>query len=167
MRTRPEVRSFDYVNHPYERVRDALEQDALAIFRSATNAAAARARDVASELRVNLGAVEVTAEIDIAVHEIEELAQAPGANRGTRIRLSWQGAERPGLFPLMNAELSVYPLTSTETQLDFEGRYEPPLGALGRALDAIVGHRLAEATTHRFVSDVARYLRETLRTEPA
>ena len=28
-----EIHSFDYVNHPYEQVRDALRNDALAVFR--------------------------------------------------------------------------------------------------------------------------------------
>jgi hypothetical protein len=62
----------------------------------------------------------------------------------------------------MRAELAVYPLTSTETQLDFQGVYEPPLGALGKAVNAVVGHRIAEASVHRFVSNVAQYLRQTL-----
>ena len=31
-----EIRSYDYVNCPYERVRDALRQDALTLFQSAT-----------------------------------------------------------------------------------------------------------------------------------
>lgn len=68
----------------------------------------------------------------------------------------------PSLFPFMKAELSIYPLTATETQLDFLGVYEPPLGALGKALNAIVGHRIAEASVHRFVSDVAGYLRQSI-----
>ena len=72
----------------------------------------------------------------------------------------WNG--RPRLFPLMKAELSIYPLTSTETQLDFSGVYEPPFGAVGKRMNAIVGHRIAEASVHRFVSDVAGYLRQTL-----
>jgi hypothetical protein len=60
----------------------------------------------------------------------------------------------------MKAELSVYPLTATETQLDFVGRYEPPLGIVGGALDATVGHRIAQASVHRLITDVAKYLRE-------
>jgi len=68
----------------------------------------------------------------------------------------------PRLFPLMKAELSIYPLTTTETQLDFLGHYEPPLGALGKAMNAVAGHRIAEASVHRFVSDVAGYLRKAL-----
>jgi hypothetical protein len=62
----------------------------------------------------------------------------------------------------MKAEFSIYSLTATETQLDFSGIYEPPLGALGSAMDIIVGHRVAEASVHRFVADVAAYLRTTL-----
>ena len=43
----------------------------------------------------------------------------------------------------MKADLSIYPLTATETQLHFKGLYEPPLGPLGKALNAMVGHRIA------------------------
>jgi hypothetical protein len=62
----------------------------------------------------------------------------------------------------MKGELSIYPLTATETQLDFSGRYKPPFGAAGKAMNAIVGHRIAEVSVHRFVNDVAGYLRKTL-----
>lgn len=71
-------------------------------------------------------------------------------------------ANAPQFFPLMNGELSIYALTSTETQLDFFGVYEPPFGALGKTMNAIVGHRIAEASVHRFIADVAAYLRQTL-----
>ena len=80
----------------------------------------------------------------------------------TRLLLEWEGASMPGLFPVMKAELSVYPLTVTETQLDFLGVYEPPFGAVGKAMNAVIGHRIAEASVHRFVSDVAAYLRQAL-----
>jgi hypothetical protein len=53
-------------------------------------------------------------------------------------------------------------LTATETQLDFAGRYQPPLGPLGSVLDAAIGHRIAEASVHRFVADVAQHLREIM-----
>ncbi|MCI0436043.1 MAG: hypothetical protein L0271_20740 [Gemmatimonadetes bacterium] len=159
---RPEVRSFDYINGPYDRVRAVLVSGAQDIFRRATGAAASRAAAVASALHLSMGAVEVSAPIDITVHEIEDLALSPGGGRGTRIRLEWQSATRPGLFPLMKAELSVYPLTATETQLDFDGTYEPPFGPIGRAIDAVIGRRIAEASVHRFVSDVAHHLRAKL-----
>jgi hypothetical protein len=157
-----EISCYDYVNRPYEQVRDALSKDALAVFQSATKAAASRARSVASELRVDIGGIGVEAEIVISIKKIEEQASEAMAGPVTRLQLEWQAAKMPSLFPLMKAELSVYPLTRTETQLDFAGLYEPPLGAVGKAVNAIVGHRIAEVSVHRFVSDVAGYLRQTL-----
>ena len=156
-----EIRSFDYVNHPYARVRDALTADPAAIFRAATRAATSRAESVAAALRVSIAGPEVGADVVLSIGTIEETGTTD-SSKVTRIPVEWQAAERPGLFPLMNAQLSVYPLTATETQLDFLGRYAPPLGVLGGAVDAVVGRRIAEASVHRLVSDVARYLRETL-----
>jgi hypothetical protein len=157
-----EVRSFDYVNHPYEKVRNVLRADPQLVFSAATRAAASRASSVASELRVDVGGITVGAEIKVSVGTIEEATRGVRTEPVTRIPITWEGARRPGMFPLMSAELHVYPLTATETQLDFQGRYEPPLGALGGAFDAVVGHRIAEASVHRFVRDVARHLRESI-----
>jgi len=156
-----EIRCFDYVNHPYEQVRDALSKDAVALFQSATKAAASRARSVASELRLDVGGFAVEADILISVQKIEQRSSEMGTPV-TRLELEWQAAKMPSLFPLMKAALSIYPLTSAETQLDFSGVYEPPLGAVGKALNAVVGHRIAEVSVHRFVSDVAEHLRRAL-----
>jgi hypothetical protein len=157
-----EIRCYDYVNHPYERVRDELSQDPLAVFQSATKTAASRARSVASQLRVDLGGIAVETDIRISVKNIAEKTAAAMSLPTTRLQLEWEAATMPRLFPLMKADLSVYPLTATETQLDFSGFYEPPLGPLGKAANAIAGHRIAEVSVHRFVSDVAEYLRQAL-----
>jgi hypothetical protein len=157
-----EIRCFEYVNHPYEQVRDALSKDPLAVFQSATKAAAARAQSIASELRVEMGGIGVQADIRISIKNIDEKASKDMAGPVTRLQFEWQAAKLPSLFPLMKAELSIYPLTRTETQLDFSGSYEPPLGAVGKAVNTILGHRIAEVSAHRFVSDVAESLRQTL-----
>ena len=157
-----EIRCFDYVNHPYERVRDALKQNALTVFQSATKAAASRAQSVAAELRVDFGGIGVKTDIKIDVQNVEEKATASNSTPVTRLLLEWEAATMPRLFPLMKGELSIYPLTSTETQLDFSGVYEPPFGAVGKTMNAIVLHRMAEASVHRFITDVAGYLRQKL-----
>lgn len=157
-----EIHSYDYVNHPYQRVRDALSKDAPSVFQSATKAAATRAESVASELRLDLGGIAIQADIRVSVNQVEEKPQEGISGPATRLKLEWEAATMPRLFPFMQAELAVYPLTSTETQLDFQGVYEPPFGPLGKAVNAVVGHRIAEASVHRFVSDVAEYLRRTL-----
>lgn len=163
MKEKPrEIRFYDYVNHPYERVRDALTRNALAVFQSATKNAASRAQSVAAELHVDFGGIGVKTDIKIIVRGVEEKPPDPISTPTTTLLLEWEAAAMPRLFPLMKGELSVYPLTLTETQLDFSGIYEPPFGAVGKTMNAIVGHRIAEASVHRFVADVAEYLRQTV-----
>jgi hypothetical protein len=157
-----EIRSYDYVNHPYGIVRDVLSTDPQGVFRAATMAAATRAESVAAELRVNIGGLHVAAEIVTSVGKITETGSAEQGTQVTRIPIEWEAAHRPLWFPFMSGVLSVYRITATETQLDFVGIYEPPLGKVGGALDAMVGHKIAEASVHRFVEDVAVFLRKNL-----
>jgi hypothetical protein len=117
---------------------------------------------VAAELHVDLGGVAVKADIRISVKNVEERVADAMSTPATKLLLEWEASTAPGLFPLMKAELSLYPLTRTETQLDFWGLYEPPLGAFGKAANAIAGHRIAEASVHRFINEVAEYLRQAL-----
>jgi hypothetical protein len=156
------IRCYDYVNHPYERVRDVLKQNALTVFQSATKTAASRAQSVAAELHVDFGGIGLKSDIKIAVKRVEERVADSISMPTTKLLLEWEAATMPRLFPLMKGELSLYPLTSTETQLDFSGIYKPPFGAVGKTMNAVVGHRIAEVSVHRFVSDVAGYLRQAL-----
>jgi nucleotide-binding universal stress UspA family protein len=153
----------------YAILRDApcpvLSKDPVALFSSATRVAASRAQSVASELRVDIGGIGVEAKISISVSRIEEKVTETMSAPATKMQLQWESASMPNLFPMMKAEISIYPLTASETQLDFLGFYEPPLGALGKAMNVIAGHRIAEASVRRFVDDVAAYLRLALSAE--
>jgi hypothetical protein len=157
-----EIRCYDYVNHPYERVRDVLKQNALAVFQSATKTAASRAESVAAELHVDFGGIGVKSDIKIFVKGIDEKPGDAMSTPATQLLLEWEAATAPRLFPLMKGELAVYSLTKTETQLDFHGIYHPPFGAVGKTMNAIAGHRIAEASVHRFIDEVAGYLRQAL-----
>lgn len=153
------LRCYDYVNRPYPQVRDLLIEDPLALFDAATRAASSRAESIASELCVDLGGIRVATEIKISLEDMDESFSRAMSVPVTRIQLAWRAAAMPHLFPIMKAEISVYPLTATETQLDFSGLYEPPLGVVGVALNAVIGHRIAEVSVHRFLGNVAHYLR--------
>jgi len=157
-----EIRCYDYVNQPYERVRDALKQNALMVFQSATKTAASRAQTVAAELHVDFAGIGVKTDIKIAANSVQETVADSTSIPATRLQLEWKAATMPQLFPLMKGVLSVYPLTSTETQLDFSGIYQPPFGTVGKTMNAVIGHRIAEVSVHRFISDVAGFLRQTL-----
>lgn len=153
---------YEYVNHPYPRVRDVLRKDALSVFQRATAASASRAHALAANLRVEIGGLDVGTAITIQVRTVEESEAAPGMSSMLRLRLTWAADRAPAIFPSMEADLTVCPLSSWETQLDLAGRYQPPLGVLGSALDTVFGHRIAEAAVHRFLKDVAVLLDQEL-----
>jgi hypothetical protein len=152
---------YEYVNVEYDKVKDALEQDALGIFKRATASATSRARELASTLRVGVGALEIGADVKIAVRAVNERTSSLG-DRKTELEIAWSAATAAGLFPSMEATLAIYPLSAHETQLELDGRYRPPLGIVGSAIDAVIGHRLAEASVLRFVQDVAALIKREL-----
>ena len=161
MSTAREIRSYDYVNHPYERVRNESRQNALVVFQSATKAAASRAQSVAAELHVDFAGIGVKTDIQIFVKGIEE--RVPDAfNRRDAVAAGMGGRDHAPALSSHEGRAFYLPTDFTETQLDFSGIYEPPFGAVGKTMNAIAGHRIAEASVHRFVSDVAAYLRQVL-----
>ena len=158
-----ELRCYDYVNRPYPEVRDVLRADLGGIFERATRGAAGRAHALAANLKLDLGALEIGTDVAIVLRGVEEREEGPaGRTRTTIINLRWKAARAAALFPSMQAEMVVYPLSRDETQIELHGRYTPPLGAIGSALDSLIGHRVADASVHRFVTDVASLLRDEL-----
>jgi hypothetical protein len=158
------LRIYQYVNRPYERVREAFLERGQEILQRATTSAAARADALAATLRVTAAGIEIGVDVKIRVTRIREEEWVKGASPVTRVSLSWEAAKATALFPSMQAELSLWPLYAEETQLELVGEYHPPLGVVGNALDAMVGHRLAEASTHRFLDDIVEQLRRELPT---
>jgi hypothetical protein len=158
-----EVHAYAYVNRPYGLVVDLLRIDAVGVFQRATASATARAKALVSTMRATLGPLEVGADVVVRVRGIDQTTGPLGPT--TRLRLEWHASSHAEVFPTMEATLSVYALGGTETQLDFDGSYRPPFGILGVAVDAVVGHRIAEASVRRFVDDVAERVRVDVPTE--
>lgn len=72
----------------------------------------------------------------------------------TAIPVSWKATGPTRLFPVMEGELVIAGIGSAETQLIFRGSYHPPFGGLGKAIDKILLHRIAEATAKYFVDRI-------------
>lgn len=152
---------YQYVNRPFEAVKAALIVDPGGLFQRATVSAAQRASSLAASLKVQIAGVEVGKTVQIRVLRTDAHTHAPGDPRtpAATFRLAWAAEANQAFFPTMDGELCVYPLSAAETQLDFDGIYTPPLGLLGGAMDALVGHRLARASLLRFLDDVVERLR--------
>lgn len=156
------VRCYQYVNRPYAAVRRLLVERGASLFQRATASASARATEVGATLHTGVGAVEVAVDVRIFVHAVSEDEGVAGMSPVLRIALGWEASHAAALFPVMKGELSFWPLTATETQLEIEGTYRPPLGVIGNAADAAIGHRIAEASIHQFLDDIVEQIRHEL-----
>jgi hypothetical protein len=162
MSERTTLRCYGYVNRPFAEVRELLHRDPLELLQRATKAASARTRGLVASLRYEVAGIEIGVDVRPYVNRVADDEGVAGLPPGTTVELRWEADRAPSMFPMMSARLSASPITSTETQLELEGRYQPPLGAAGSLLDAAIGHRIAEASVHRLFDD----LLEQLRREP-
>jgi hypothetical protein len=156
------LRCYQYVNRPYERVRELLHSYPLELLQRATTSAAARAGALAANLRVEFAGIEIGVDVRPLLRGVRENAGASGQQPNMSLEIGWEASRTPGLFPSMNLELSAWRLSSTETQLEIVGEYRPPLGPVGNVIDAAVGHRIAEASVHRFLDDIVEQIRRDL-----
>ena len=72
--------------------------------------------------------------------------------------LRWSATGPAELFPAMEADLEIAPLGSRESQLRISGSYDPPLGSVGRQLDRLLLHQLAEATVRALLGQLVAAL---------
>lgn len=85
--------------------------------------------------------------------------------RGTRhrgesivISLTWEDAQRRGLFPVLDGDLELAPLGAEACRLTLSATYTPPLGELGADLDRALLHHVAQSTVRSFLHQVAANL---------
>lgn len=62
----------------------------------------------------------------------------------------WVAASSASLFASLEADLIISPMGDT-TRIALDGSYRPPLGPLGRTVDRMLMHRVAEATIRCFL----------------
>lgn len=72
----------------------------------------------------------------------------------TSLPLTWEPLGLEGVLPRLEADIELGSLGEGRTQLAISARYRPPLGALGRTVDRVLLHRVAEATVKDFLDRV-------------
>ncbi|MBO0686443.1 MAG: hypothetical protein J2P45_25120, partial [Candidatus Dormibacteraeota bacterium] len=86
-----------------------------------------------------------------------ELDVGPVAQTGDwlTIPVSWRATGPSELFPTFDGELRLEPVDRAACRLEISGNYEPPLGPVGREIDAALMHNVAQGTIRNFVEKVA------------
>jgi hypothetical protein len=78
----------------------------------------------------------------------------------TSLPLTWEPLGLEGLLPRLDANLELGSLGDDRTQLAISASYRPPLGAVGRTVDRVLLHRVAEATVKDFLDRVGQAISE-------
>lgn len=151
---------YEYLEAAFDDVAQALAEQGPELFRDATAAAVERADRVRAHLVVDVGPFEIGRDVAIEVGPFD-----PVEVLRVRVPLQWHAAEARGLFPSLTAHLEVAALALHPplTQITIVGHYDPPLGLIGAAGDALFGHRIAEAALHRFLQTMVQRLRAAAR----
>jgi hypothetical protein len=72
------------------------------------------------------------------------------------VGLRWEAVGATGgLFPVLDATITIGPAGETASRLALAGSYRPPLGRLGAALDTALLHRVATATIRSLLHSTA------------
>jgi len=72
----------------------------------------------------------------------------------TSLPVTWEPVGLEGMLPRLDANIELGSLGEDRIQLAISARYRPPLGALGRTVDRVLLHRVAEATLKDFLDRV-------------
>ncbi|MCL4423375.1 MAG: hypothetical protein M1115_09495 [Actinobacteria bacterium] len=92
----------------------------------------------------------------------------PARHRGAAlvIPISWEATGASAIFPRLDADLEIRPLSKEVTRLTLQGGYNPPLGSAGRALDTLAFHHVAQASVHAFLSRLAEAFEQKAQEAP-
>jgi hypothetical protein len=156
------LKILGYVDRPYDAVRNLLQTRGGELLQRATMSAGDTTQALIARLRVGVAGLEVGVEVRVEVTRKPAEPEVAGLPEVSHVGVSWKAAHGESLFPSMRGDLSATPLTFGDTRIAFEGVYTPPFRSVGRALDALIGHRVAEAAVHRFVLDVVEQIRRQL-----
>ena len=158
-----ELHAYAYVEAPFDLVTRLLADDARGVLQRATDDAADHAGLLSRPLELNVGGFSVSRDVEIQVGEF-----VPRSVTRSVVPLSWRASGKGLLFPELSAELEVAAVSFDPplTQVTLNGTYEPPLGAVGAGADRVLLGRLAEATVHRFIHEVADALRRKVEALP-
>lgn len=144
------VQDFSVVDRPFEDIARCLDvsggPDAL------LSSALLGARAEGENLRAKVGPEGWPAVLSKTVL----IRSGPPRRHGDSliVPFCWSASDGPSLFPRLDADLEIAPFGPRQTQLVIRARYEAPGGAIGRAVDRVLLHRLAESTLRAFLNGI-------------
>lgn len=143
------IQDFIEVPAPYSVVAAALTEDAHSVLAASAVAAYREGEHMSVRLMPWRAHPAISAPVDIDVGTPYQRAD------GLVLPIHWWASRARSLFPRLEADLVAAPLGQAATIVSLMGRYDPPLAAVGRGLDRILLHRVAESSVRSLLTGVA------------
>jgi hypothetical protein len=144
------LRYYVELDLPTEQVEAVLLDGPSTWLPALADGAVERAAPLLAEIGVGPGGLPVAKRVTVRLgHPVRFPSKLS-------LPMSWEPGGR--LLPRLDAELELGPLGRDRSQLAMNGRYDPPLGTVGRTVDRLALHRIAEATIKDFLDRVAAAL---------
>ena len=139
------IRYYIELSQPVATVQQALVDSPTGWLSTMAREAQARGDGLLGEVGVGPLGVRLRRQVRI---RLGEPVQFPSM---TSLPLTWEPVGLEGVLPRLDANLELGSLGEGRTQLAISARYRPPLGVVGRAVDRVLLHRVAEATLKDFL----------------
>jgi hypothetical protein len=147
------IRYFLEIDAPFQSVEAAPVDDPGSWIPSVARDAGDGGERLLAEVGFDAGHGRIGREVEISIGAPVRFPSQ------TVLPITWRPASEARLLPVLETDLEVAPLGPARTHLSISARYKPPLGKLGRALDRMLLHRVAEATIKDFMDRAAEKLR--------
>jgi hypothetical protein len=146
------VQDFQVVDRTYDEVQARLGDDVAGLLGRALDSARAEGEN----LRARVGPPSWP----MLLAKTVEISPGPLRVHADRVLMafSWEASGTSSLFPQLDADLEAAPLGADRTQLALRARYEVPGGLLGRGVDHLLLHRVAESTIRAFLNQICEAL---------
>lgn len=146
------VRSFENVDLPFRAAEAVLVRDPASWLPGLVEETDEQGRHLLTKVGFGRG-LHVRKLVEVTVGEPLRVPSR------TVVPLRWSTGADYSPLPSMEGDLELAPFGPGSCHLAMSGRYTPPYGALGQAIDRSLLHRVAEATVRDFVQRVAGTLR--------
>lgn len=143
------VRYYVLLPLPFAEVEEALVRSPGEWVPGLARDAHAHGEALLAEVGFDLRGRRIAKQVEITLGEPLRLGGK------TLLPMTWRASGAGALFPTLEADLEVASLGPIRTQIALSARYEPPFGAVGRAMDRALLHRVAEATVKDFLDGAA------------
>lgn len=151
------MRRNHYV-HLYSATRRPFA-DVAGAFRNRSLPALAARRDVAipefhegdAALDLDIGGVHVGKKAHI---EVGEYVDVPGHIPLGRLQIRWVPADGSALVPEIHSAVEIEAIDEGRTMVSLLAWYDPPFGRLGRLVDRVAMHRVADGVMRHYFDEL-------------